>query len=190
MSTKEGLCNLALGKLGLKDRIASLSAPTLPLERHFFTIYNHYRDVELSRHRWLFAKQEYVLSQGAAVSPYSDKPYSYDLPDELLKPWRDKLTEWVLNGRTLFSGYATTITLTGTRRVPETMFDPLFDEVFATRLALESMDVPGVSDTKRADSKQWYAVAIADAKASNAIQQEAPDISDDANFSWLNDRLI
>lgn len=183
----EGLCNLALAKLGLSDRIASLSAPIKPLEKHFSTIYGHYRDVELRKKRWLFAKRVWTLTASGDPTTDADRPYNYEMPAEMVAPWRDKDTEWIVVGRALWSVY-TPLIVAGTQRVSEASFDPLFDEVLAGRLAIESCDLPGVSDGKRADMKDWYRDALQNAGAGNAYLHEADDIADDAKFDWLTER--
>lgn len=188
MSTPEGLCNLALAKLGLADRISSLAAPRLPLERHFSTIYPHYRDVELRRRRWVFAKMTWTLAQIVQDTTDPDRPFVYNLPDEVINPWRDKDTEWLVVGRQLWSGYPVSLVVTGNKRVDPYLFDPLFDEVLVTRLAIESLDKPGVPDSKRQDAKQWYVAAVNDAAAGNAFLHEPDDIADDNKFDWLTAR--
>lgn len=189
MSTAESLCNLALAKLGLRDRVNHLSSPTLPIERHFYTIYPHYRDVELRRYRWVFARKEWTVPQIEGVIADTGLPYSYLVPNDMLAPWRDKNTDWQRIGNELRSGYSGTIKVQGVRRVSEAEFDPLFDEVLACRLALETADYPGVSEAKRADAKDWYKQAVADARQGNAFQRGSDDIQDDDNaFSWLTER--
>lgn len=184
----EGLCNLALAKLGLSDRIASLAAPVKPLERHFFTIYGHYRDVELRRKRWLFARHTWQITATADVTSDEERPYSYDMPAEMIAPWRDKTTEWLVVGRRFWSVYGPTLFVTGTERVTEDNFDPLFNEVLAGRLAIESADLPGVSDGKKQDMNAWYRDAVATAGAGNAYLHDADDIADDDQFTWLSER--
>jgi len=197
MAVAETLCNLALAKLVHKDRINSLAAPALPLERHFALIYPHYRDAELSRHPWRFAnaRWELVQREGTVLElchcscpGYS---YVYDFPGDMLKPKRNDCSDWIVMGRSIVSMTPDAVIVEGTRRVEEALFDPLFCDVMVWRLARETADWPGVTEGKRVEMARGYDEAVTTAQRENAFLRE-PQTTEgqDTLFSWIAARAV
>jgi hypothetical protein len=191
MATPEQHCNLALAKLVHKDRINTLAAPTLPLERHFALIYPHYRDVELAKHPWRFAQSRWKLVQTVGELEETDLPYVYDFADDMLTLRREKRSDWLIQGRTIATAEPDFIWVTGTKRVSEAYFDPLFVDVLVHRLALETCDWPGIPEGKRQLMLAGYQEAERVAGKQNAWLVEPHDTEgDDDQFSWIYARAV
>jgi hypothetical protein len=198
----ENLCNLALAKLVQKDRVNTLSAPALPLERHFALIYPHYRDAELSAHPWLFAQARWKLAQLAETLEEAEQAcnctcfcpgmiYVYEKPVDMLKPRRDDCSDWIVLGDRLVSSIPGFLWVEGTKRQTEAAFDPLFSDVLVWRLARETADWPGVTEGKRVEMAQGYRDAITQAQRENAFMRPPRSVEGcDDMFSWLSARAV
>lgn len=187
MYTDKQIINIGLGKIG-SSRIERIDPPRTSLERHCSEGYQNWKRTELTKRRWVFALEiDYVLTKVAELTD-TDKPFKYSIPNDCLRPVREKFTEWRQAGRFIFSAYDN-LKLTYIRDVPEANFDPLFVEVLACRAARESVEYVTQSNTKNADADALYRAAVQDARAANAFTIGPEDIqADDDDFSFVNSR--
>lgn len=186
--TDARICSLAQIKLGSPETINSLSNPVTVAERNYTLLFPHYRNVELRARRWVFATRFISLTSVLPDSGDPERPYRFALPPDFLRAIREDRTEWRQRGRTMIDA-GNRVDLNYIANVPVADFDPSFVEVLACRLAYERADKATQSNTKKAELKQAYRDALAEARQLNAFTIGADDISDDDTWSsWLMDR--
>ena len=193
--TIEGICNLALDKLGA-DPIVSLSAPTKPNERLYARQYPHWRDAELRRHRWRFSIETVRLTPVGSPTVYgNDAPlYRYAWPNNALRAIRTTGSEWKPSGgKILLDASSTYIDVDFVlQRLPSEM-DELFIEVLACRLAFETCEKITQSNEKKRDLMQMYKDALAEAKLANAYEAGTEawiERDTDEQYTWEQARVL
>jgi len=194
MFTRVQIVNTGLSKIG-SSRISRLDPPQTSLERFVAESYEHWKRSEITKRRWVFATEDdYVLAKlqdNQSVPPLEradGRNYKYQLPVDCLRPVRLKRTEWVQRRRDVYST-EDNLKISYIVNVDETEFDPLFVEVLACRIALESAEYITQSNTKKADAKALYDGAVADAGKVNAFVIGPEDVvSDDSDFPFITSR--
>jgi len=187
MATKLSVANLGLGKLG-SATVASLAPPKSSLERFIATGYDHWRQSEIAKHNWHFARETRVLTKLAATVT-GERPYQYPLPNDYVGVIRKDGDEWRMQGTVFLSGYEDEFTVTLLVDKTENQMPPLFVEVLAWRVALECVEKVTQSNTKKDDVQKGYDRAVAIAKQRNAFETVANDIQDDdMTSSWVYGR--
>lgn len=184
-SSSVEICNLALGKLG-SYTVDTIDAPISSHERRLSYLYPHLRRVELRRHRWLFAKKRASLPAIVAIAPEGFQ-YAFQLPPDCLRALRRSSSDFLVEGKTLFSNYGPTYPLEYTKDEQDvTLFDPLFIEMLACRLAYEMCESVTQSNEKKKDVSAAYQNARVDAAKANGFER-GPEANneDDGSFSWL-----
>lgn len=187
------IANRALTKLGAARIIAldddSQASNTLD------SMFDIVRDAELRANLWHFSKAR------AELPALSDPPlfgfrYQYQLPADFLRliQVNDARTNpnptvdgWysVEGGRILIDQPAP-LRIRYVRRVEDpTLFDALFVEAFACRLAAECVETLTQSNTKKQAAWQEYQEAVAIARRANAIERATVATDDD---TWLESR--
>jgi hypothetical protein len=181
------IANQGFAKLG-SARIGQIQPPRTPLERHVSVIYKPQKEAELAKHRWVFARvYGYPLTLTETLTGV-DRPYKFVMPSDALRMIRTRDVEWQQYGRHVYSAYET-LTIAYVKDVPEGEFDPLFVDVLACRLALESAEYVTQSNSKKADAEVFYKEAVANAKSANAIAVGPEDYGvSDETFSWITAR--
>lgn len=188
MFSKVQIINLGLAKIA-SSPVSRIDPPQTSLERHVAAGYEHWKRTELAKRRWVFALEDGV--QLALVEQFDDRDYAYKyaIPTEALRPVRLKRSEWKQRGRYVYSNEES-IRVTLIMNVDEADFDPLFVEVLASRIALESVEYVTQSNTKKADVEALYQAAVADAARSNAYVVGPEDYgSDDNDFPFITERF-
>lgn len=190
MTTAVKIINIGLSKIAA-SRVSTITPPKTNLERFMADNYPQWRDEELSARRWRFALEYRSLTQTGDPATGLAKPYKYLLPNDALRPVREKGTEWEQRGKYLYSGYET-LTALFVIRVDENDFDPLFIDVLACKIARESAEYATQSNQKKADADVFYKDALRRAGQMNAYvtgsEEFTSDLDDDTGFNWLNDR--
>lgn len=188
MTDALSVCNLGLGKIAA-SRISNLSPPRSPLERHCASGYPSWRDQEIAKRRWVFALADAQLTMTAAEPlTHTRNPYQYTMPPNCLRPIRDKHTTWEVRGNFLYS-CSTVQWLQFLQRVPETLFDPLFADVLASRVAVESVEFASQSNTKGQTADSHYLASVNEAARANAFIIGAENVQTaDENDTWINGR--
>lgn len=187
MLTDLQICNLGLALNGAGP-IRSINPPKTSLEVHVAAIYKQALVSELTKRRWVFATVfDYELT-ASEVLENVDKPYVYNLPVDCLRPVRQKRTEWFQTGRTLRSDYDTLV-ISYVKQVEEKDFDPLFVDVLAARIAVNTAEHTTQSSPKKRDVSNDYDLAVQEAGRVNAFIIGPEDIQDnDDVFSWISSR--
>jgi hypothetical protein len=187
MFSQVQIVNLGLSKIA-SSRISRLDPPQSSLERFVAAGYDHWKRSEISKRRWVFAlEHNYALAKVEELVGV-ERPYKYSLPVDCLRPVREKRTEWAQRRRYVYSA-EDGLKITYVANVDETEFDPLFVEVLACRVAMESVEYVTQSNTKKADAKALYDEAVTEAAKNNAFVIGPEDItSDDEDFPFLTAR--
>ena len=182
------VANLALQKLGATE-IVSMDEDTR--ERRAITrCYTMLRDRELRAHSWNFSIKRAVLAP-SSVAPAFEFAKAFPLPSDCLRPLppaRD--VDWTIeyhNGsKHILTNEGTVIYLRYVSRITdETLFDPLFADMLACKIAWHCCEEITQSNQKKADIEKEYKDAKAEAKRMNAFEQATPQ---EPEPPWLTAR--
>lgn len=188
MFTKLTVINLGLGKIA-SSQVSRIDPPQSSLERFVAAGYEHWKRSELTKRRWVFAMDDDVALPQVAFTEGAERPYGYDIPADALRPVRNRTTEWKQRRRRIYSA-CEGLKVTLIMNVPEAEFDPLFVEVLACRVALESAEFVTQSNSKVQTAEALYTAAVADAGRANAYVIGPEDYNaDDSEFDFLNSRM-
>lgn len=203
MVSKVDIVNRAATKLG-DDRVLSLSDDT-KVARTFNSMYDIVRDAELRRNCWNFAVKRASIA-ASITAPDWGFSYAYPLPSDFLRlldidgSWSDPgLDDYISYDNSkfriegvgdigkcivtdmsapLYVRYAAIVTDTN-------MYDSAFVEAFACRLAYEACETLTQSNTKKSALLGDYMMAVREAIQSNAVENPARAMPDDA---WIMSR--
>jgi hypothetical protein len=135
--TEVAICNLALAELGRGAQITSLDEAS-QAARACRLRYPYALDACLRAYDWNFAARRAELPKNV-IAPAFGFTNAYDLPhDSLLVRSVEggDAEKWVVEGRQVLADLGPPIFITYTAQVTDpTLFDPLFVEVLAARLA-------------------------------------------------------
>lgn len=188
MASETDIANRALSKLG-EARILSLSDDSKPA-RAMLAAYSHLRDAELASHPWRFAVKRATL-------PASTETPAWGFSKVYEKPTNDlrtlKIGEAFIDFRSLGVMYETTGYTNDSQpyevidgkihtdlsaplkyeyiaRITETgLFDPMFVECLACRLAWDACEELTQSNTKAEHMARQYQRAVSEARRVNSI---------------------
>lgn len=168
------ICNTALCKLGEAPLAAIDANGSLP-SRLCYMHYHPARREVLCATRWTFAakKTRLVSSETSADSEHS---VAHSLPPDCLRVLHVNSPQWTLRGRCIYCP-ATEINLFYTADVEDcTLFEPLFAEALATRLACK-LCIPLINSTTalQALRDEYRRVALPQAAHANAVQIASND---------------
>lgn len=194
MATSLQIINRGLNKIG-SSSVSRIDPPSTSLERYVSDNYPYWKATELTKRRWVFATEQDVLLprvQSATSDPplqrTDGKNNKFALPEDCLRPVREKYTEWLQSRRHLYSEHEA-LRISYVVDVDESEFDPLFGEVLACRVAYECCEYVTQSNTKKADAMNAYDSAVADAGRVNAFIRGPEDVTaDDSAFPFLAGR--
>lgn len=168
------ICNIALSKLG-ESPIPSIDANGCPAARMCYMHYHPVRREVLSACRWSFAKKVTMLT-----SPETDDSgqhaLSHTLPPDCLRVLAVNSPNWTLRGRAIFCCQPI-IRLSYIADVEDTtLFEPLFVEALATRLA-SKLCIPLLSSTtaRKALTDEYNHIVLPQAAYANAVQDRSND---------------
>lgn len=179
----KGIINYGLSKVGA-SRVNSLAPPSSKLEKNCAEFYPQWRDSELTKRRWVFARRVAALNLNPSVTPIEGRTFGFDMEADMLRPVRDRASTWIQSGRTILA-YADALTIEYIARVPESEFDPLFVDVLGWRVVQENVEYITQSNTKGADADAKYKEAVRIAGANNALIIGAEDsVSVDELDTW------
>lgn len=188
MATPVEIINLGLGKIAAST-VTNITPARTPIEKHCAAGYPHWRDSELAKRRWTFALKKEPLTR-TTDDPYdTDRPYRYALPNDCIRPLRDKRTTWRRFAQFLHSPEPT-LMLEYTARINEAYMDPLFVEVLACRVAQECAEFATQSNTKGGSADEKYRLALNEAGRNNAFTLDVEDMtSPDESDEWILGRF-
>lgn len=193
MSSEVQIYNRALVKLGA-DRILSPEDDTPPA-RVIKSMYDQVRDAELRRYRWKFAikRAELLALVAAPVWGYS---FQYPLPDDYLgliqvgdvyvRALRQQNARWSVEAGAIHTNYQAPLKIRYTARIEDAgVYDPLFVEVLACKLALEACETLTQSAGKYQSAAQAYEFAMSEAIRMDSIENPPDEL---AEGPWLDSR--
>lgn len=190
MADAKSIINLGLGKIAA-SKISSITPPRSPLEKHCADGYPIWRDHELSKYDWVFAKaySQLTLSGGLVTTPPDGRQYRYAMPNDCLRPIRTKQTEWEQRGSYIYSAYSTLV-LEYIRKALEAEFVPPFIDVLASRVAIECVEYATQSNSKEETAQAKYTMSVNNAAKLNAFVIGPQDVRlDDNNSEWVDNRI-
>lgn len=166
ISSPTDLCNLALGHLG-EGRITSLDEDTAAA-RACALHYSLTRDEMLRSHRWNFATKRAELSR-LADAPLFGWEYAYQLPSDFLRALEvneseagDFISEeWKIEGHNLLTDAEEVQLIYIAQVVDEGLFDSLFVQAFALKLAVVLSETIHGTTGKTAELMQAYTSVMA-----------------------------
>lgn len=177
MASKVEIANRALQILGAK-RIVSLTEDSRNA-RAINAAFEPVKRAELRKHPWSFAITRAQLAADA-TAPLFTKSNSFPLPSNclrLLSPdpevnYND--LDYNIEGRSIITNESSPLNVRYIYDVTDpNIFDTLFRESLAAKLAEQLCEEITQSNTKVATAAAFYKDAIADAKRTNAIEKTA-----------------
>jgi hypothetical protein len=177
MASKNTIAKLACIKIG-SELVTNVETDNTKRSRTILTIYEHTRDVELSKSYWKFARKRIVLSADP-VAPAFGWGFKYNVPADFLRVFKIRcqgnpetvVTEYDLEGKTLLTDYGDGIYLEYIGKVEnENDWHPLFHEVMACKLGVEICYDITDSGSKRDRLLNDYKILLAEAKRIDAVQ--------------------
>lgn len=157
MSSQVAICNFAISKTGDDSFITSIDDGTKSA-RILKVIYNQVRDSLLRAHLWRFARKRATLAP-LVTTPAFDGGRYFQLPTDCLRvigtdiDYEYSYGRWFVEGDKIIAD-TTALNIVYISRVEdEELFDPLFEEAFATKLAHEM----SVSTTQSLNQKEMLA---------------------------------
>lgn len=168
------ICNTALSKLGEAPLSAINANGTLP-SRLCYMHYHPARREVLCATRWSFAMRKTTL-KSAEPAPDDQHAVSHTLPTDCLRVLNVNCSQWMLRGRCVYCPVSE-IKLLYTADIEDCkLFEPLFAEALATRLACK-LCIPLINSTTalQALRDEYRRVALPQAAHANAIQTHSND---------------
>lgn len=192
MSSNVSIANRALAKLG-DDRLLLLTDDT-KAGRTLNGMFNEVRDAELREANWKFAIRRAQLP-ALTTAPSWGYAYQYPLPADYLA--MVQINDFYVRGNKqkppysieagmILTDMAAPLKVRYISRVENAgLYDPLFVEAFACKLAMEACETLTQSETKYARCEKAYKEALIKALMRDAIEK-APD--ELPWGSWLDSR--
>lgn len=172
------LCNIALSKLG-ESPIVAIDPNGSPAARLCYLHYHPARRETLCAARWSFANKRVTLlsSEGTEEGDSSTgHRRHHSLPSDCLRVLSVKAPSWTLQGRAVYSA-TSPLQMSYTYDCEDTeLFEPLFCDALATRLA-EKLCIPLTSSStaREALTQEFYKIVLPLASTVNAVQSYSND---------------
>lgn len=172
--TALSICNLALAKLG-EAPIPAISPTGSPAARLCYTHYHPVRREILCTNRWTFATVLTSLTASPTSLPAS-RHLEHPLPQDCLRVLEVTSHNWTLRGRSIYCPEREIELLYLADVEDPSLFDPMFTEAFATRLACK-LCIPLTSSTtaREALTQEYHRLALPQAAHINAVQAHSND---------------
>lgn len=167
------ICNIALSKLG-EAPIPAIDANASAASRLCHMHYHPVRREVLSSHRWSFASV--LVTLHSADGEDGMHSISHSLPQDCLRVLEVSSPNWSMRGRCIFCPEKS-IRLLYIADVEDTsLFEPLFIEAFACRLACKLCIPLTSSITARKElTDEYQRIALPNAAHFNAVQSRSND---------------
>jgi hypothetical protein len=199
VASQTEIANRALTKLGA-TRITSITENSKGA-RVMNAIYDTVRQAELRKRNWSFALARTSLPKLGAAPDWG-YANQYQLPTDYLRLTQvndiyvvpslaayvnQDNSPYAIEGRAILTDFGAPLKIRYVRDITDTgLFDALFVEAFASKLAYEACEEITNSNTKREAAANDYKACIRDAGMTNAIERPPQSIPDD---SWTMGRL-
>lgn len=172
MASTVAICNRALQKVGA-SRITSLDENSKQA-RECNAMFDLIRDAELRAHPWSFAVKRKVLAASATDLPHDEGETAFPLPSDFLRLLHSPHDrDWQIEGRSILTRFEdSALEIRYVARIDDpTLFDPLFAEALAARLAVELVERITQSNTKKQILREEYDHLLDEARRANAIER-------------------
>lgn len=168
------ICNLALAKLG-EAPLLLLDPNGCPASRLCYLHYHPTRREVLVVNRWDFATTVATL-HGNPPDATGYHNLVHTLPTDCLRVLEVNSPGWTLRGRSIFCP-AATVRLRYIADVEDTtLFDPLFAEALATRLACKlCVPLTGSTTARQLLTEEYNRITLPSAAHFNAVQAHSND---------------
>ncbi len=169
------ICNIALSKLG-ESPIDAINPNGSPAARLCYMHYHPVRREVLCASRWSFATQRTILQAAAGEQEDGNHALAHTLPPDCLRVLEVNSPLWTLRGRRIYCPEDTIRLLYIADVEDTTLFEPLFTEAFATRLACK-LCIPLTSSTtaRQALTDEYQRISLPQAAHINAVQAHSND---------------
>lgn len=159
------ICNMALGKLGERKTISTLTDKDSETARTCNLHYEHIRDTLLEAHPWNFAASRATLSQNA-TDPLFEFDSSFQLPADCLRVLSvyNNSSDYEIEGKDLLISSDSVSIKYISKLTNPVKFSSLFVEAFATRLAAEMADQLTNSKARRLSLLKEFEIKFTEAK--------------------------
>lgn len=191
MASKVSIANRALTKLGA-ERVLLLEDDTQQA-RTLNSMFDDVRDAEIRRHRWKFAIKRAELI-ALADGPGWGYRFQYPLPNDYLGLIQvgeqyvrmGRQAPWSVEAGNILTNLQAPLRIRYLSRVENPgLFDPLFVEVLACKLALEACETLTQSPGKKQAAMEEYKFAVSEAVRQDAIENPPDELP---QGSWLDVR--
>lgn len=192
MASKVSIANRALSKLG-EDRILLLTDNN-KAARTINQMYDDVVDAELRRHNWKFALKRSSLP-ALADAPAWGFSFQYPLPADFIKlvqvnefyaRTNTQQALWSVESGLILTNLAAPLKVRYVWRVDNPgLYDPLFVEALACRLAMEACETLTQSETKFGRCAEQYKAALSEALRVDSIANPPDELP---AGSWLDSR--
>jgi hypothetical protein len=179
------ICNWALDMLG-QPTINSLSPPFTDkrgMAAFFSRRYSTVRDAELRAYKWSFAKTHAdVNKDGTAPLESTGFARRFRKPSDCLRILQPAgcRVDWQIHGDYILTNDDDPLPLTYIKRETNTaLYDPLFTEALAIKLAVAAVEKVTNSNVKKVDLLDDYRRVIAEARRTNSIELPSEDPPED-----------
>lgn len=169
------ICNLALCRLG-ESPITALDPNGMLPARLCYMHYHPVRREVLCAHRWSFATNCATLQSSEGAAGDESHQQRHSLPADCLRVLGVNCRRWTLRGRAIYTT-ASAIRLLYIADVEDTaLFEPLFTEALALRLAWK-LCIPLINSTtaRQALGEEYQRIALPQAAHCNAVQHMSND---------------
>lgn len=185
MASDVAICNLAMIRLGA-ETITSLTQNSANARR-CSAVFALARDSELRKHVWSFARARARLAADT-TAPTHGYTYRYTLPPDFLRLHPDAtVTDWQIEGGYILTDDGAPLDIIYVKRITDTsLFDALFVDALAARIAVELAEEITQSNTKKQIADKWYGDTIREAKRVNAVERISDEMPED---TWITARL-
>lgn len=192
MASKVSIANRALSKLG-EDRILLLTDDN-KRARTLNQMFDDVLDAELRRYRWKFTITRAELP-ALADAPAWGYQYQYPLPSDYLALVQvndfyvrsgTQVALWSVESGNILTNIEAPLKVRYVKRVTNPgLFDPMFCEALACKLAMEACETLTQSETKFSRMAEMYKSAMLDAQRQDAIENPPDELP---QGSWLDAR--
>ncbi len=170
------ICNLALSKLG-ESPLNAIDANGSPASRQCYLHYHPTRREVLCAHRWSFAQKLVTISSSEDEDEkQNERTLYHQLPADCLRVLNVNQSNWTMRGRGIYSkDKDIKLLYTYDCEDPE-LFEALFIDALATRLAFKMCISLTSSTTARTSLLEEYKkVCLPEAAHFNAVQSCSND---------------
>jgi hypothetical protein len=182
MASKTAICNRALSKLG-QTRVSNIETDETKAAKVIRYMYDILRDAMIAAYPWNFAvKRTQIAAEVDTPAWGYNKQYALPVDFLALLEIRGN-PEYRLEGGLILTNEGSPLYIRYIAKITDAaLYDPLFIEAFATRMAYEACEEITQSNTKKQLLAQDLEMTLKLAYASDAIQEMPQELEGD---TWL-----